>query len=136
LVTLATPQLSVVTGKPRATPVAVQPVLVKVFTSVGQVIVGNSLSDTVTVCVQVMTLPLASVAVQVTVVVPIGNATGASLVTIGALQLSAAVGTPSATPVAVQPALVRTFTSAGHAMLGAMLSCTVTVASQVELLPL
>ena len=42
LVTDATPQLSVVTGVPRSTPVAVQPLLVVAVTFAGQVIVGST----------------------------------------------------------------------------------------------
>ena len=38
---------------------------------------------TVTTCVQVAELPLASVAVQVTIVIPIGNSEGALLVSTG-----------------------------------------------------
>ena len=49
LVTEETLQLSPVVGAPKATPVAVQPVLVVVFILVGQVIVGFTLSVTVTV---------------------------------------------------------------------------------------
>jgi hypothetical protein len=48
-VTEATPQLSAVTGVPRLTPVAVQPLFVVVLTATGQVIVGRILSVTVTV---------------------------------------------------------------------------------------
>ena len=49
LVTLATEQLSAVVGVPRVTPVAVQAVLVVVFTVAGAVIVGFTLSVTVTI---------------------------------------------------------------------------------------
>ena len=70
LVTLATEQLSPVVGVPRLTPVAVHAVFVVVITSAGEVIAGITLSFTVTNCVPVAVLPLPSVTVQVTVVVP------------------------------------------------------------------
>jgi hypothetical protein len=57
---------------PRATPVAVHPLFVVAFTFAGQVIVGFTLSVTVTVCEQVAVLPLPSVTFHITVVVPDG----------------------------------------------------------------
>ena len=117
-VTEATEQLSAVTGVPSATPVAVQPVLVVADTAAGAVIVGFTLSVTVTTCVAVAVLPLPSVTVQVTIVVPSGNAEGASLVTEATEQLSAVTGVPSATPVAVQPVLVVADTAAGAVIVG------------------
>ena len=63
-------------------------------------IVGAVLSITVTVCTAVAVFKLASVAVQITVVVPIGKLAGASLVTVTPEQLSEATADPSATPVA------------------------------------
>ena len=48
LVTLATEQLSAEVGVPRATPVAVHAVFVVAFTFAGAVIVGFTLSVTVT----------------------------------------------------------------------------------------
>jgi hypothetical protein len=48
-VTAATPQLSFVTGTPRFTEVAVHPEFVKTETEAGQVILGGTLSETVTV---------------------------------------------------------------------------------------
>jgi hypothetical protein len=136
LLTEATPQLSAVAGVPRATPVAVHPVLVVVFTFAGHVMVGSTLSVTVTVWLQVAVLPLLSVTVQVTVVVPIGNAAGALLETEATPQLSAVTGVPRATPVAVHPVLVVAFTFTGQVMVGSTLSVTVTVWLQVAVLPL
>jgi hypothetical protein len=52
------------------TPVAVQAVFVFTFTGAGQVIVGTTLSVTVTTWVQEAELLLPSVTVQVTVVMP------------------------------------------------------------------
>jgi hypothetical protein len=57
-------------GVPSDTPVAVDP-LVVAFTVAGQVIVGFSLSLTVTVKLHVDVLPAASVAEYILVVVPI-----------------------------------------------------------------
>jgi hypothetical protein len=60
----------------------------------GQVIVGFSVSFTVTVKLQVAVLPEPSVAVQVTVVVPLGNVEpeGGEQETVTPGQLSVAVG--------------------------------------------
>ena len=80
--------------------------------------------------------PFASVAVHITVVFPNGNATGALLVVVVPAQLSFSNGAPSGTPVAVQPVFVVVNTVAGQVIDGALLSCTVTVAVQVEVFPL
>ena len=72
MVTLATLQLSEVDGVPRFTPVAVQPVFVITALFGGQVIVGFTLSVTVTVWLHVAVLPDPSVTVHVTTVVPNG----------------------------------------------------------------
>ena len=73
LVSKATAQLSLVDGVPRVTFVALQRELAETMTSAGQVITGFWVSVTVTVKVQRLVLPLASVAVLVTVVTPTGN---------------------------------------------------------------
>ena len=72
-------------------------------------------------------LPLPSVTVQVTVVLPNGKAAGALLVTDATEQLSDVVGVPNETPEAVQPELVVAETDAGAVMVGLTLSVTVTV---------
>src|ERR1043166_3036592 len=88
LVTLATPQLSTVAGVPRATPAALHsPVLAFAVTGPGQVMLGTSVSSTVTDCWQLLVLPLRSVTVQVTSVVPSGKLAGALLVTLATAQL-------------------------------------------------
>jgi len=97
---------------------------------------GAWLSVTVTLCVQVAVLPLPSVTVQVTVVVPSGKATGALLVTEATEQLSPVAGVASTTLVAVQPLLVVAVTAAAQVMVGFTLSVTVTVCVQVAVLPL
>ena len=127
LVTEATEQLSAVVGVPNETLVAVQPVLVVTETAAGAVMVGFTLSVTVTVCVAVAVFPEPSVTVQVTVVVPNWNVVGALLVTEATEQLSAVVGVPNETPVAVQPVLVVTFLFDGAEIVGFTLSVTVTV---------
>jgi hypothetical protein len=131
LTTLATVQLSEVTGVPKFTLVAVHPVFVETVKAAGAVIVGLILSTTVTVCVAVAVLPAASVTVQVTVVFPIGNVVGALLTTLATEQLSAVIGVPSVTPVAVQEAFAFTVTAAGALIVGATCSKTVTVNEQV-----
>src|ERR1043166_829946 len=101
LTTVATAQLSAVTEVPRLRLLIVQePASALVMILAGQLIVGASVSRIVTVCAQVLLLPLASVTVQCTVVLPTGNCTGASLVTQATLQLSPVSGEPSAPPVA------------------------------------
>src|SRR5258708_22398651 len=81
LVTITAPQLSLAVGLPNATPVAKQaPAFTLTVTSAGQVIVGTWLSRTTTRCWQVAVLPLLSVAVQSTKLVPPGHRAGALLV--------------------------------------------------------
>jgi hypothetical protein len=107
--------------------VAEQPELVNAVTLGGHEMESTALLVTVTNCVHVSALPEASVAVQVTVVGPIGKAAGALLLTTGlAVQLSLAVTVPRFTPVAVQPLFVITETAGGHVMVGLTLSVTVT----------
>ena len=78
-------------------------------------------------------LPLLSVTVQVTVVVPSGKAAGALLLTDATPQLSAVVGVPRTTPVAVQFVFVVAFTLAGHVMVGSVTSTTVLIITAVEI---
>jgi hypothetical protein len=76
-------------------------------------------------------LPAASVAFQVTVVVPSGNAPGALLVMVTApLQLSVAVAWPML-PTYVHPLLVPTVIPLGQEMVGACVSLTVIVNEQL-----
>src|SRR5438093_13086383 len=84
----------------------------------GQVITGACTSRTIARCWQVALLPLPSVAVQVTRLVPTGNCAGALLVTVTEPQLSLAAVVPRVTPVAKQdPALALTVTSAGQVLM-------------------
>ena len=86
------------TGVPSAIDAPSQTVI-----SAGAVIVGFTLSVTVTVWDVVDMFALPSVTVQRTVVLPKGNAAGALFVTATTVQLSAVTGVPSVTPVAVHP---------------------------------
>ena len=96
MLTLATAQLSEVIGVPSATLVIEQlPPWELVTTLAGQEIVGGSVSMIVTVWEQELVLPLVSVTVQCTVVLPTVNCGGASLVTLATLQLSPVIGVPS-----------------------------------------
>ena len=72
-------------------------------------------------------LPLASVTVHVTTVVPNGKVLGASLVTDSTEQLSAVIGVPNATFKASQSLFVEAATAEGAVIVGLMLSVTVTV---------
>src|SRR5690349_14457233 len=111
---LALPQLSVAVAVPGLTVAVHWPAAVLVVRAAGVVRVGFSLSFTVTVWVAVVWLPAASVAVQVTVVVPRGKSPGASLVTLLPAQLSLVVGVPSTTPLAVHwPGSALTVTGPG-----------------------
>ena len=96
-VSLETLQLSLYAGSGTATG-ALQFVLVIVCVMfAGQLTAGFWLSVTVTVCVQVFVLPLTSVTVHTTLVVPTGNCAGALLVTDATPQLSLTVGLPKFT---------------------------------------
>jgi hypothetical protein len=93
---------------------------------------------TVTVCVQVCVLPLASVTVHVTVVTPAGYwlLPGALLVTTsGPGQLSETVGAVSITVAKHWLALLPTDTFGAQVIVGFWLSFTVTVKLHVALLP-
>ena len=127
LVTEATEQLSVVVGVPRTTPVAVQAEFVVAATFDGAVMVGFTLSVMVTVWVAVVLFPEPSVTVQVTVVLPKGKVVGALLVTEATEQLSAVIGVPRTTPIAVQAEFVVAVTFDGAVMLGLIVSSTITV---------
>jgi hypothetical protein len=102
----------------------------------GQVITGSSTSFTVTLNVQVAVLPDASVAVQVTVEVPVGKAlpeAGLQLVvTPGQLSVADAVNETAAVH---NPGSVLAVMFEGHVIAGASLSITVTVNEQVAVLP-
>jgi hypothetical protein len=114
------------------------PVVVTIFA--GQTIVGLVSSFTVTVNVQVWVLPFTSVAVTVTVVgVPFAKKDpDAGLeVTLDIAQLSVAVGAAQVTtlPQAVLPAPVVVTIFAGQVICGLVLSITITVNTQVCVLP-
>ena len=102
----------------------------------GQVIVGASWSLTITLNEQLAVLPDASVAVQVTLFVPLANvdplAGTHALVTPG--QLSLAEGA-NATAREHWPGAVFVVISTGQLMVGFSLSLTVTVKEQFAVLP-
>ena len=126
-VKVVTLQLSAMVGSEVPKVVLHSPNAAVVFILAGQVIVGNSISVTVTFWLQVAILPEPSVTVQVTTVTPIGNRAGALLVTEATAQLSAVTGTPNTTPLAVHsPASVFTATFAGQVIVGFSISVTVT----------
>jgi hypothetical protein len=126
LVTLAIEQLSLVTGLPKTTPVAVHPVLVVVLIARGATIVGKELSTTVTTCVAVDVLPDPSTTVHVTVVFPNGNELGALFVTLATEQLSLVTGVPKFVFTAKHPLLVDIVSAAGAVIAGVIISVTVT----------
>ena len=121
-------QLSEAIGAVNTT-VAVQPDPAVAVIATGIVNVGAVTSITLIVCVAVLELPLASVAVHVTVLIPTEYVAGALLVKtmlFGAVQLSDTAGAVKTT-VAEHVAPAFTVTVAGAVITGAMLSVTVTV---------
>jgi len=101
----------------------------------GQVITGDSLSVTVTVNVLVDTFPDKSVAVIVTVVVPIAKLfPEAGFAVTVTPQLSVADGVNTTVAIFI-PGFVLTVMLLIAAITGASLSFTVTVNEQVEVLP-
>ena len=108
----------------------------------GQLATGFSSSFTVTVKAQVLVLPLASVAVQVTVVVPSGNIEPLAglqlMLEPGQLSLALAVKFTCAwqSPLRLSaPVLVVVVMLAGQVATGGSLSTTVTVKLQMALWP-
>src|SRR5690242_16572789 len=85
---------------------------------------GSRSMMTITLCWPVAVLPLVSVIVHVTRLVPNGNALGALLVMLVTAQLYVAVPVPNATLVAVpEGVLVATVTSAGQVIPSAGVPC-------------
>src|SRR6185369_5565756 len=136
LLMLPTAQLSLVTGTPKATFVALQPELAAMTRFGGQVMVGGIWSRTTTNCRQVAVLPLLSTAVQVTEFVPGAKPAGAELVTVAIPQASAVTGVPRITLVALQPELAVTNTVGGQVMVGGVWSRTTTICEQEAEFPL
>src|SRR5437899_242465 len=106
------------------------------------VIVGGSLSTTVTVCVQLDWLQEASVAVQVMVVVPFGYSAIRGWLSlrvplmVGLMsQLSVAVAVPVTTNAAQMPGSVLVVMLDGQVIVGGVVSLTVNVTSFVVVLP-
>ena len=89
---------------------------------------------TVTVCTALPILPAASLAVQVTVVVPTGRAAGASLLREMTPTASLALASPMATGVRLPVAAMVRF--AGAVTTGTVLSIIVTFCRPCAILPL
>src|SRR5438445_695086 len=105
--------------------------------SAGQVIIGGSVSLTVTVNVHLAVLPAASVAVQITGVAPFANnlPLGGLHATVAPGQLSVTVGA-KATVAPHTPGSVPVVISAGQVIAGFSVSLTVTLNVQLLALPL
>src|SRR5205085_3078552 len=91
--------------------------------SPGQMIDGGS-PATVTVCVQTLVLPLPSVAVQVTFVMPNGNGEGALLATVTGPTASLAIAVPRLTWAEHWPAGTFVLTLVGQLSAGGVVSRT------------
>jgi hypothetical protein len=104
---------------------------------VGQLVVGGSLSLTVTLNEQLLSLPLASRAVQTTRVVPLPNRVpeGGAQVVDAREQLSDEVAA-NVTLASQRPGSVEATIFAGQAITGSSLSVTATVKLQRLVLPL
>src|SRR3989442_14130203 len=96
----------------------------------GALIAGAWLSRTVTDCVALLEFPAASVAVQVTMVVPLGKVAGALFATTSDAPdetASTALAEPSAGAAAQVPRAVLVVIAGGAVTVGGVVSCTVTV---------
>src|SRR5438876_6946217 len=127
LTTVPTPQLSPAIGVPRLTLVALQkPGSALTVTAAGQLMLGAWLSTTITVWVQLLELPLTSVTVQSTALVPTGygSRTALSSVLTPQLSLVLAVAT-SANPLALhRPTSALIVTVGGQLIDGRSVSMT------------
>ena len=126
-VTVATPQLSLVTGAARDDVAKHWPGSLFTVTFAGQMIAGSSLSETVTVCRQVFEFPWISFTVQVTVVNPTGKVAGALFVTVATPQLSVVAGATNETVAKHWPGSLLTARFDAQLIAGSSLSVTVTV---------
>jgi hypothetical protein len=141
-VTINPEQLSVAAGAAHVTIAPQEPALLFTLIFIGhEVNTGNSLSVTVTVKEHTLLLPLASVAVNVIVVVPMGNVdplgNPAVCVITKPGQLSVAAGASHETTAEQFPGVLPTLMFAGHDVkIGACTSATVTVNEQSVEFPL
>src|SRR5436190_6445368 len=133
--TVAPAQLSVAPGA-KVTTASHRPDSLLVTTFAGQVTVGGSPSCTVTVKLQRLVLPLASVAVQLTAVTPLVNVApdGGAQSTVVPGQLSFA-GAAKVTTASHRPTWLFVTMFAGQVIVGTSRSCTVTVKLQRLVLP-
>ena len=137
-VTVSTPpQLSAVVGLTKTFVALHEFASEATTTSLAQVMVGFWVSLTVTVKLQVLVRPTASVAVEVTVVVPFGKVdpeAGVELMVTVPGQLSVAVTVNVTTAPHVPGSVDRTI-FAGQVIVGGVTSFTRTVNEQVAVLP-
>ena len=112
------------------------PALVDTDTLPGHNATGASVSLTVTVNTQMFVFPVASVAVQTTVVTPLAKALplAGTHTMLSPAQLSVEVA-ENVTLLAHEPRLVLTERLAGHVATGASVSLTVTVNAQIFVFP-
>jgi hypothetical protein len=133
-------QLSAPVGEVKVAIALQSPASFTLLMLAGQVMVGNSVSVTVTVNPQVAVLPLASVTLNTFVVVPIGNAaplaTPAVCIVVWPGQLSAPIGAVYVATALQSPASFTLLMFAGQVIVGSWVSLTVTVKPQVAVLPL
>ena len=139
LVTVTPGQLSVATGGGHETMAPHWPAVLLVTILAGQVTVGNCVSTTLTLKVQVPTFPAGSVAVTVTTVVPTGKKDpdgGVTVTTITPGQLSL---TPGVGKLTIAPhwfgSLLATISVVGQLIVGACVSFILIVNEQVAVLP-
>src|SRR5712691_3926107 len=135
LTTVAVPQLSVALTL-NTTLLVHWPAAALTMRLAGQVITGGCVSLTVTLNVQVLLRPLASVAVLVTRVVPTGKAKplAGTLTTVAVPQLSVAL-TLNTTLLVHWPAAALTVRLAGQVITGGCVSLTVTLNVQMLVNP-
>ena len=130
LVRVTPAQLSAAVGAVQDTVALQEPLVLPVVMFAGiPAMVGAVLSTTVITCVAVAVLPAASVAVQVTVVLPSGKAAGALLVTVTVPQSTLATGDPRLGIVAWQLEFALTVKLVGAVMLTLGLTATLVTCS-------
>jgi hypothetical protein len=137
----AIPSLSVAVAGGTVTNASHEERSVEIIMLAGQVISGAWLSFTITVKLHVVVLPLASVTVYVTTVVPTGYVPEASLVpvksfiTVAIAQLSFVVGIAIVKFAEENPASATVVMLLGQVIVGTVVSVGITENVQVEVLP-
>src|SRR5690606_4825260 len=136
--TVSIPQLSMAMGMGKLTVAKQSPASVFAVMFAGQAIVGAMLSSTVTIVVQVETLPFTSVTVKVTVFGP----TSEQVKSVTSIEVLA-IPQASVLPFSISATVMLAFPLASNWMVkgaaqvavGATVSSTVTMVVQVETLP-